>query len=88
MRSEVMAALSREKPGYYDYKVYYIDIDNKRKRKTFSGKDPEELRMRADEFLKDIDDMRKGVERMATIPQILKRRYELDYKNGYTQEPG
>lgn len=80
--------LIERKPGYYDYKVYYIDIDNKRKRKTFSGKDPDELRMRADEFLRDIDDMRNGVERMATIPQILRRRYELDYKNGYTQEPG
>lgn len=80
--------LVEKKPGYFDYKVYYTDIDNKRKRKTFSGKDPDELRMRADEFLRDIADMRKGVERMATIPQILRRRYELDYKNGYTQEPG
>ena len=74
--------------GYYTYSVYYIDVDNKKKRKSFSGKDPDELRMRADEFLTDIEDMRNGVERMATIPQILKRRYELDYKNGYTQEPG
>ena len=78
----------QDKNGYYSYKVYYIDIDNKKKRKGFGGKDPDEIRMRAEEFLRDIEDMRNGVERMATIPQILKRRYELDYKNGYTQEPG
>ena len=78
----------QDKKGYYTYKVYYIDIDNKKKRKGFGGKDPDEIRMRAEEFLRDIEDMRNGVERMATIPQILKRRYELDYKNGYTQEPG
>ena len=78
----------QNKDGYYTFKVYYIDIDNKKKRKGFSGWDPDETRMRAKEFLRDIEDMRNGVERMATIPQILKRRYELDYKNGYTQEPG
>ena len=80
--------MTRRDDGRYEYKVYYIDIDNKKKRKSFGGKDPEELRMRADEFLRDIEDMRNGVERMATIPQILRRRYELDYKNGYSQEPG
>ena len=81
-------SMHRSEDGYYTFKVYYIDIDNKRKRKGFGGWDPDEVRMRADEFLRDIEDMRNGVERMATIPQILKRRYELDYKNGYTQEPG
>ena len=81
-------SMYQDKNGYYSYKVYYIDIDNKKKRKGFGGKDPDEIRMRAEEFLRDIEDMRNGVERMATIPQILKRRYELDYKNGYTQEPG
>ena len=81
-------SMYQNKDGYYTFKVYYIDIDNKKKRKGFSGWDPDETRMRAKEFLRDIEDMRNGVERMATIPQILKRRYELDYKNGYTQEPG
>ncbi len=81
-------SMYRNTNGYYEYKVYYIDVDNKKKRKGFCGWDPEEIRMRAEEFLRDVEDMRNGVERMATIPQILKRRYELDYKNGYTQEPG
>ena len=73
-------SMYQDKNGYYTYKVYYIDIDNKKKRKCLGGKDPDEIRMRAEEFLRDIEDMRNGVERMATIPQILKRRYELDYK--------
>ena len=77
-----------DKNGKYIFRVCYIDVDNKKKRKSFGGTDPDELRMRADEFLRDIEDMRNGVERMATIPQILRRRYELDYRNGYTQEPG
>lgn len=80
--------MHRDKNGKYIFRVWYIDVDNKKKRKSFGGTDPDELRMRADEFIKDITDMRNGVERMATIPQILKRRYELDYRNGYTQEPG
>lgn len=80
--------MHRDKNGKYIFRVYFIDVDNKKKRKSFGGTDPDELRMRADEFLNDIRDMRNGVERMATIPQILKRRYELDYRNGYTQEPG
>ena len=79
--------LQEKRPGYYEYRVYYIDVDNKKKRKSFAGRDPDELLMRADEFLKDIEDMRNGVEKLATIPQILRRRYELDYKNGYVQEP-
>lgn len=79
--------LQEKRPGYYEYRVYYTDVDNKKKRKSFSGRDTEELLMRADEFLRDIEDMRNGVEKLATIPQILRRRYELDYKNGYVQEP-
>lgn len=80
--------MHRDKNGKYIFRVCYIDVDNKKKRKSFGGTDPDELRMRADEFLRDIEYMRNGVERMATIPHILKRRYELDYRNGYTQEPG
>lgn len=81
-------SMIQDKNGKYIFRVYFTDVDNKKKRKSFGGTDPDELRMRADEFLNDIRDMRNGVERMATIPQILKRRYELDYRNGYTQEPG
>ena len=76
-----------KRPGYYEYKIYYLDVDNKKKRKCFGGVDQDELHMRADEFLREIEDMRNGVEKLATIPQILRRRYELDYKNGYIQEP-
>lgn len=76
------------KDGYYIYKFYYIDIDNKRKRKTLGGKDPDELYMRADEFLQNVTEIKRGTDKKATIPQILRRRYELDYKNGYTHEPG
>jgi len=80
-------SMSEKRPGYYEYRFYYIDVDNKKKRKSFGGYDQDELYMRADEFLRDIEDMRRGVEKLATIPQILRRRYELDYKNGYIQEP-
>ena len=79
--------MCEKRPGYYEYRFYYIDVDNKKKRKSFGGYDQDELYMRADEFLRDIEDMRRGVEKLATIPQILRRRYELDYKNGYIQEP-
>ena len=57
--------LYQDKNGYYVYRFYYTDIDNKIKRRAFGGSDPDELRMRADEFLRDIEDMRNGVESMA-----------------------
>lgn len=79
--------MCEKRPGYYEYRFYYIDVDNKKKRKSFGGYDQDELYMRADEFLRDIEDMRRGVDKLATIPQILRRRYELDYKTGYIQEP-
>ena len=79
--------LLEKRPGYYEYRIYYIDVDEQKKRKSFGGRDPDELMMRAEEFLQDIEDMRNGVDKLATIPQILRRRYELDYKNGYVQEP-
>lgn len=79
--------MCEKRPGYYEYRFYYIDVDNKKKRKSFGGYDQDELYMRADEFLRDIEDMRRGVDKLATIPQILRRRYELDYRTGYIQEP-
>lgn len=79
--------MCEKRPGYYEYRFYYIDVDNKKKRKSFGGYDQDELYMRADEFLRDIEDMRRGADKLATIPQILRRRYELDYRTGYIQEP-
>lgn len=81
-------SLSMNKRGGYEYKVYIIDIDKKKKRKTFFGQDADTAIMKANEYIKYVEDVNNGVESLATIPQILKRRYELDYRNGYTQEPG
>ena len=72
-------SMYQDKNGYYSYKVYYIDIDNKKKRKGFSGKDPDEIRMRAEEFLRDIaardaagqKDLPKGFPRRRVIGQII-----------------
>ena len=59
-----------------------------RKIKSFGGKDIDELYIRADEFRHDLSEMQRGVQVDATIPEILRRRYEYDFAKNYTQEPG
>ena len=76
------------KPGYYCLNIYYRDINGEKKRKSFGGKDVNALYDRANEFLLDLDAIKKGTQKNATIPQLLRYRYEMDYRKGYVHEPG
>ena len=31
--------LLEKRPGYYEYRIYYIDVDEQKKRKSFGGRD-------------------------------------------------
>ena len=80
--------LVEKRPGYYEYRISYRDMFGNRKIKSFGGKDIDELYIRADEFRHDLSEMQRGVQVDATIPEILRRRYEYDFAKNYTQEPG
>lgn len=82
------ATITERRPGYYEIKVYYNDISGKLKRKSFSGRDINVLRDKAEDFLAFEARKSKNVDYTSTIPEILRRRYELDYSKGYTREAG
>ena len=82
------ATITERRPGYYEIKVYYNDISGKLKRKSFSGRDINVLKDKAEDFLAFEARKSKNVDYTSTIPEILRRRYELDYSKGYTREAG
>lgn len=82
------ATITERRPGYYEIKVYYNDISGKLKRKSFSGRDINVLRDKAEDFLAFEAIKTKNIDYNSTIPEILRHRYELDYSKGYTREAG
>lgn len=82
------ATITERRPGYYEIKVYYNDISGKLKRKSFSGRDINVLRDKAEDFLAFEARKSKNIDYTSTIPEILRHRYELDYSKGYTREAG
>jgi len=82
------ATITERRPGYYEIKVYYNDISGKLKRKSFSGRDINVLRDKAEDFLAFEARKSKNIDYASTIPEILRHRYELDYSKGYTREAG
>ena len=80
------ATITERRPGYYEIKVYYNDISGKLKRKSFSGRDINVLRDKAEDFLAFEAIKTKNIDYNSTIPEILRHRYELDYSKGYTRE--
>ncbi len=91
IKSDVLignGSLSEKRPGYYTLKIYYHDLTGEKKRKTFDGRDPYDLYEKANRFLRDREEIMRGINKDATIPQILRYRYEVDYRKGYVHEPG
>ena len=80
--------IHESRPGYYELKFYYRDLTGAKKWKTFCGKDAYELYRKANIFIKDRESIMRGINKDATIPQILRYRYEVDYRKGYAHEPG
>ena len=66
----------------------YRDEDNVARRKSVTGKNERECLDKADKFLKWMEKKRKKIDLDATIPEILKERYELDLDLNYVGEAG
>ena len=80
--------LRERQPGHYEYIISYRDIFNNRKKKSFGGRDIDELYARAEEFLEREAIKNPDIDMYATIPELLHRRYEKDYAKNFVNEPG
>ena len=79
----------RMKPsGLIEYRFMYKDEFGQKCRKSFSCKTREECLEKAAAFLDDQEKLILGLDINATITDILKRKYELDYKKNYLSEAG
>jgi hypothetical protein len=74
--------------GTLEYRFPYRDEDNVARRKSVTGKNERECLDKADKFLKWMEKKRKKIDLDATIPEILKERYELDLDLNYVGEAG
>lgn len=74
--------------GKYNYRFFYIDEFGEKKRKSFSGVTKDECLQRAEEFLVSMERKNAGINMDATIPDILREKYEDDYAMNYIGEQG
>ena len=79
----------RLKPsGLIEYRFSYKDEFGQSARKSFACKTREECLAKAEEFLTGQAKIAQGLDINATIVDILKRKYEYDYKKNYLSEAG
>ena len=79
----------RLKPsGLIEYRFTYKDEFGQSKRKSFACPSRQECLDKAEEFLTGQAKLAEGLDINATIVDILKRKYEYDYKKNYLAEAG
>lgn len=79
----------RLKPsGLIEYRFTYKDEFGQSKRKSFACPSRQECLDKADEFLTGQAKLAEGLDVNATIVDILKKKYEYDYKKNYLAEAG
>ena len=81
-------AFRKRANGTLEYRIYYTDEYGKQIRKSFYGQNDIECKEKATEFLKIIDRKINGVDAMATIPEIVKFKYNQDLAKNYVHEQG
>ncbi len=74
--------------GKYNYRFTYFDEFGERKRKSFSAATKEECLIKAEKFLVEMEKKSAGIDMDATIPDILRRKYEDDYAMNFIGEQG
>ena len=74
--------------GKHNYRFTYVNEFGEKKRKSFSGVTKEECLLRAEEFLIKIEKKTAGIDPDATIPELLRRKYEEDYALNFVGEQG
>lgn len=74
--------------GKYNYRFTYVNEFGEKKRKSFSAVTKEECLVKAENFFEKMEKKNAGIDIDATIPDILRRKYEDDYAMNYIGEQG
>ncbi len=74
--------------GKYNYRFTYVNEFGEKKRKSFSAVTKEECLVKAEDFFEKMEKKNAGIDIEATIPDILRRKYEDDYAMNYIGEQG
>ena len=73
--------------GMLEYRFSYKDPNTgKPRRKSFTGEDEKECLDKADRWKQKVERDRNGIDTEATIVDILKNRYQIDYEMNHLEE--
>ena len=74
--------------GTYEYRIVFIDTDGITKRKSFYGQSDVVCKDKAEAFIDQLEKKKLGVFVEATIPDLVRAKYEIDLANNYVHEQG
>ncbi|MBR3377235.1 MAG: site-specific integrase [Mogibacterium sp.] len=74
--------------GRVEYRFRYINEFGSAKVKSISGGDEEDCIKRANEWIRNYKESVKGLDQNATIPEILRKKYETDRASNLLSESG
>lgn len=74
--------------GTFEYRIVYTDEYNETKRKSFYGQSDIICMEKAEKFLCDLEKKKSGIDIDATIPDIIKERYQSDLQKNFVHEQG
>lgn len=74
--------------GTFEYRIVYTDEYNETKRKSFYGQSDIICIEKAEKFLYDLEKKKSGIDIDATIPDIVKEKYQSDLEKNFVHEQG
>ncbi|MCM1284706.1 MAG: site-specific integrase [Acetobacter sp.] len=74
--------------GTFEYRIVYTDEYNEIKRKSFYGQSDIICMKKAEKFLCDLEKKKSGIDIDATIPDIVKEKYQSDLEKNFVHEQG
>ncbi len=74
--------------GTFEYRIVYTDEYNETKRKSFYGQSDIICMEKAEKFLYDLERKKSGIDIDATIPDIIKEKYQSDLQKNFVHEQG
>lgn len=78
----------RRSNGSYEYRFSYQDEYGRVCKKSYTSKDLDECINKANDFIEKQEQKNKGIDTEATIPEIMKARYQADFDKNYVGEQG
>ena len=74
--------------GTCEYRIVYTDEYNETKRKSFYGQSDIICMEKAEKFLYNLEKKKSGIDIDATIPDIVKEKYQSDLEKNFVHEQG